>query len=308
MSDNKEPEESLSEAWKENSWPILALALCFVISHVTAMYLVPAYQEAEVQAFEDPEDPLNSVVYIGIILVFTAFILWVAKQNLDWVLQIIFLTAIGTTFIYVFYPFFNSYGITGFAGYVGATALAVQLTFLLLSYPEWYVIDIAGVILAAGVSAIFGISFGLFPALILLSGLAIYDAWAVYKTGHMVDLADSVMDLKLPILLVMPKSLDYSFLKQGSLNKQIESGEKRGALFMGLGDLVIPGALVVSSKATLGWAVGLASMTGSLIGFGILMTFVLSGRPQAGLPLLNGGAILGYLVGALLFNSGNLGL
>mgnify|MGYP001571932601 FL=1 len=104
MSDNKEPEESLSEAWKENSWPILALALCFVISHVTAMYLVPAYQEAEVQAFEDPEDPLNSVVYIGIILVFTAFILWVAKQNLDWVLQIIFLTAIGTTFIYVFYP------------------------------------------------------------------------------------------------------------------------------------------------------------------------------------------------------------
>jgi presenilin-like A22 family membrane protease len=143
MSDNKEPEESLSEAWKENSWPILALALCFVISHVTAMYLVPAYQEAEVQAFEDPEDPLNSVVYIGIILVFTAFILWVAKQNLDWVLQIIFLTAIGTTFIYVFYPFFNSYGITGFAGYVGATALAVQLTFLLLSYPEWYVIDIA---------------------------------------------------------------------------------------------------------------------------------------------------------------------
>ena len=152
------------------------------------------------------------------------------------------------------------------------------------------------------------VNFGLFPALLLLSGLAIYDAWAVYRTGHMVDLADSVMDLKLPILLVMPKSLDYSFLKQGSLNKQIESGEKRGALFMGLGDLVIPGALVVSSKAALGWSVGLASMTGSLIGFGILMTFVLSGRPQAGLPLLNGGAILGYFVGALLFNSGNLGL
>jgi presenilin-like A22 family membrane protease len=48
-------------------------------------------------------------------------------------------------------------------------------------------------------------------------------------------------------------------------------------------------------------------MTGSLIGFGILMTFVLSGRPQAGLPLLNGGAILGYIVGALLF-VGDLGL
>ena len=53
---------------------------------------------------------------------------------------------------------------------------------------------------------------------------------------------------------------------------------------MGLGDLVIPGALVVSAKATLGWSVGLASMVGSLAGFFILMTYVLSGRPQAGFP------------------------
>jgi len=272
-----------------------------------AMYLVPAYEEAEVQAFEDPDDPVNSVFYIAIILVFTAFVLWIARKGLEWVLQAIFMSAIGITFIYVFYPFFHSVGITGFAGYIGATALAIELTFLLLTYPEWYVVDIAGVILAAGVAAIFGISFGLFPALLLLVGLAIYDAWAVYRTGHMVDLADSVMNLKLPILLVMPKSKGYSFLDQGSLVDQIEKGEKREALFMGLGDLVIPGALVVSSKASLGWMVGISSMVGGLVGFCILMVFVLSGRPQAGLPLLNGGAILGYVVGAFIF-VGNLGL
>ena len=105
----------------------------------------------------------------------------------------------------------------------------------------------------------------------------------------------------------MPKSAGYSFLDQGSLADQIEKGEKREALFMGLGDLVIPGALVVSSKASLGWMVGISSMIGGLIGFCILMVFVLSGRPQAGLPLLNGGAILGYVVGAFVF-VGNLGL
>ena len=308
MSEESEKEIPLSEAWKENGFAIIALAFCFVISHILAMYLVPAYEEAEVQAFEDPEDPLNSGIYIVMILSFTALVLWIVKQGLDWLLQSIFVIAIGITFVYVFYPFFHTMGIVGFAGYTGATGLAIVLTFLLLTYPEWYVIDISGVLLAAGVAAIFGISFGLFPALLLLVGLAIYDAWAVYHTGHMVDLADSVMDLKLPILLVMPKSRGYSFLKQGSLSEQIESGEKREALFMGLGDLVIPGALVVSSKATLGWSVGLASMIGSLAGFFILMSFVLSGRPQAGLPLLNGGAILGYLIGAFLFNSGNLGL
>ena len=57
----------------------------------------------------------------------------------------------------------------------------------------------------------------------------------------------------------------------------------------------------------MGWAVGLASMFGSVVGFFILMIFVLSGRPQAGLPLLNGGAIVGYLLGAFLF-AGDLGL
>ena len=48
-------------------------------------------------------------------------------------------------------------------------------------------------------------------------------------------------------------------------------------------------------------------MAGSLVGFLILMSYVLSGRPQAGLPLLNGGAILGYLIGAY-FVVGDLGL
>ena len=234
MTDSTEAEQSLSMAWEENRIPIIALAFCFILSHMLAMFIVPAYEEAEVQAFEDPEDPINSVVYIGIILVFTAFILWIAKNGLDYILQLIFLSSIGVTFIYVFYPFFYSIGITDTAGYIGAAGLAVQLTFLLMTYPEWYVIDIAGVILAAGVAAIFGISFGLLPALLLLIGLAIYDAWAVYRTGHMVDLADSVMDLKLPILLVMPKTSSYSFLSQGSLNEQIESGEKREALFLSL--------------------------------------------------------------------------
>ena len=105
MSDATEVEQSLSEAWEENKLPIIALAFCFVLSHVLAMFIVPAYEEAEVQAFEDPENPTNSLVYIIIILVFTAIVLWIAKNGLDYILQLIFLSSIGITFIYVFYPF-----------------------------------------------------------------------------------------------------------------------------------------------------------------------------------------------------------
>ena len=85
MSDSTEAEQSLSKAWEENRIPIMALAFCFVLSHILAMFIVPAFEEAEVQAFDDPEDPINSVVYIGIILVFTAFVLWIAKNGLDYI-------------------------------------------------------------------------------------------------------------------------------------------------------------------------------------------------------------------------------
>ena len=41
-------------------------------------------------------------------------------------------------------------------------------------------------------------------------------------------------------------------------------------------------------------------MTGTLVGLLALMWMVMQGRAHAGLPLLNGGAIGGYLVGAVV--------
>jgi presenilin-like A22 family membrane protease len=43
----------------------------------------------------------------------------------------------------------------------------------------------------------------------------------------------------------------------------------------------------------------LASLVGTLCGLVVLLWLVLKGRAHAGLPLLNGGAIGGYLLGAL---------
>ena len=44
-------------------------------------------------------------------------------------------------------------------------------------------------------------------------------------------------------------------------------------------------------------------MVGSLAGLGVRLYFVNKGYPQAGLPSLYGGAILGFLVGAALAGS-----
>src|SRR5919197_1217330 len=179
--------------------------------------------------------------------------------------------------------------------------VAGVLVFALVKFPEWYVIDTIGFVTAAGVTAILGISFGLLPAILLLLALAVYDAWAVYRTKHMITLADELTTQRLPILLVIPKKAGYSFRQQKSLKEQVATGEEREAMFAGLGDLIIPGILSVSAFTFLNNSlVALGAVMGSLAGFLVLMRFVLKGNPQAGLPLLNGGALIGFVVASLL--------
>jgi presenilin-like A22 family membrane protease len=185
---------------------------------------------------------------------------------------------------------------------------ALSLTLLVHKFPEWYVVDVVGVVMAIGAVVILGVTFAILPAVVLLIILAVYDAISVYKTKHMISLADSVIELNLPVLLVIPKKLGYSYRQEKPrLKEQLESGEEREAMFMGLGDIVIPSLLVVSSLAFLpssesvmgitgNMLVALGTMIGILCGFSILMRFVLKGNPQAGLPLLNSGALLGYFI------------
>jgi presenilin-like A22 family membrane protease len=182
----------------------------------------------------------------------------------------------------------------------------------LLIEPQWYIVDLAGFAAGGALIAILGISFGILPALILLSALMVYDAIAVYRTKHMVSLADAVTDMKLPILMVMPESADYDYPHARPLREQrAQPVEERSALFMGLGDVVIPGTLVVSAFVWLPdlprllgvggnlW-VAFGALVGSLVGYAVLMRRVAGGNPQAGLPFLNGGAIVGYLLVYLL--------
>ena len=81
------------------------------------------------------------------------------------------------------------------------------------------------------------------------------------------------------------------------------------AMFMGLGDIIFPGMLVISAMTYLApvggesaalW-VAIGVIIGGLFGYLILMTRVALGIPQAGLPLLNGGSILGYIIFGLIF-------
>ena len=304
---------------KRELFAILIMAFLFVIIHGISLLITGTFQEEGMQAFEDPDNPINIVYILFIMLIFTAIILLIAKFWKKQLIQIIILGAIGYTSSYVFYPLFNiilpnSYNIiipisassslVVSISIIISVILALLLVIVLYKYPEWYVIDICGIIIGAGAIAIFGISLGILLVIILLICLAIYDAISVYKTKHMIDLADTVMDLKLPVLLVVPKIRKYSLINETKrLKEKLEENSERDAFFMGLGDIVMPGILVVSTYNNLSNSlpIALSVIVGTLIGFIFLMNYVIKGKPQAGLPFLCGGAIIGYLISSLVF-------
>jgi len=292
---------------KKAIFPVFLMGCLFVIVHGLALIVTAPFEAAGLQpAFDNPDDPMNIIFIFIILLVFTLVILLIAKFWKKQLIQVIILGAIGYTAAYLFYPLLTLIiPETGFyLSIIFALVLALALVYVLYKFPEWYIIDISGIIIGSGAIAIFGMSLGILLVIILLVGLAIYDAISVYKTKHMIDLADTVMDLKLPVLLVIPKVRHYSLIKETkSLKKKIKDNDERDAFFMGLGDIVMPGILVVAIYNNIAGSllISLSTIIGTLIGFAILMVFVMRGKPQAGLPLLCGGAIAGYIVSSLVF-------
>jgi presenilin-like A22 family membrane protease len=283
--------------------PFLVMPLLLIAVEIGSILLSLPVQAAGITAFQDPTSLENPFIFILILLVFTGFLLLLIKFNLKKVMAAIIAISIFLTFGYIFAALVPvALGTSDLAAIV-IILLSVLAMVLLYKYPEWYVIDTLGILIGAGVASIFGVSLDILPVVVLLILLAVYDAISVYKTKHMITLAEGVIDLKTPILFVIPKRRDYSFIRDGI--GKLEEGGERAAFIIGMGDLIMPSILVVSANVFIkGWRLlgvinlpSLGAILGSLAGLAILLSYVASGKPQAGLPPLNGCTILGFLVG-----------
>ncbi len=306
----------------------------YVGAQAVALLLAFPFLSAGLSSTSNPNSPTDPIAIIVVIVGAPLILLWLIRfKGAMSALRGILLVAIAaslditmTAASEVLLPtpgYLPPYG-AGIALEPAVTigAIVAVLAFVsLLMEPQWYVVDGVGFLAGGALCALLGISFGILPCFILLAALAVYDFIAVYRTKHMIRLADVVTEMKLPILMVMPDSAGFDYAHSPTLNEQRKVPvEEREALYMGLGDVVIPGTLVVSAFVWLpshATAVGistnllvaLGAMAGSLVGYAILMRQVAKGNPQAGLPLLNGGALAGYIVAfLLLFHNPTLGL
>jgi len=369
-----------------------AIVGIFLVVQLGALAFVEPASEQGLQEVEGGGNPTLSIALVAGMLVATGLMLAALKYGGASLMRAFILLAsvyIAFFALDVLVPPFLTPTLGGVTVNVLSVGGALGLGLALYLYPEWYVVDIAGVVMGVGAAGLFGLNFGILPAIVLLVVLAVYDAVSVYGTEHMLTLASGVMEMRVPVVLVVPLSLSYSFLdaeapetvqnedggdpSQGedtddeppdesdgesesaeaddepealtaaeleelgpagvaelepaeldALDPGVlaevdeETGEAlreatggRDALFIGLGDAIIPTVLVASAAvfvdagpeltvfgipATLP---AVTAMVGTLAGLVVLLYLVTRGRAHAGLPLLNGGAIAGYLLGAL---------
>jgi presenilin-like A22 family membrane protease len=306
----------------------------YVGAQLVALLLAAPFKSAGLASTSNPNNPTDPLYIIGLIIIVPVFIIWFAAKRgglaalraliLVGISASLFITLQATIALVTPPPFFlgnPAAGVIGEWSIPLAGAIAVSLLLALTIEPQWYIVDLVGFVAAGSLIALLGISFGILPSFILLIALLVYDAVAVYGTKHMLTLADAVTEMKVPILMVMPGSADFDYTQSGSLKEQqTKPREEREAMFMGLGDVVIPGTLVVSAfiwlpPKMLAFGLGgnlvaaFGALLGSLVGYLFLIRLVNKGNAQAGLPFLNGGALAGYAIAYLaVFHNPSLGI
>ena len=274
----------------------------FLAVPLLALLMVPGIPSGY-RGLSNQNDPAGPVMYIVLILVMTGVFLVLIKRSKMGLLKTLLFAAMGLGLFSIGSLFAMMAGQSEVPSLATGALLATSFIVILLKHPRWYVINGAGLVLGVGAAFVLGISLGVLSSLILLTLLAVYDAISVYVTKHMLTLAEGVGDLGLPIVLVVPGRAGEE-VKKLDLHDRSKDAE-REMMLMGLGDAIIPSVLVVSAAANLspvsaiGWSspaltVAVLTLASVLLGFLSLMFLISKGRPQAGLPFLNGSAIIGY--------------
>jgi len=181
--------------------------------------------------------------------------------------------------------------------FIFSLTVALVLIILRYVYPRVWIQNLVLTIGLSGLAISLGLNIRWITVLALLSILSLYDIIAVYKTKHMVKMAEGLIARKVFPALVVPG--DFS-----TLNTKLTKVEKgKGFMFLGSGDLAFP-LLFCVSVLPLGLSKTIACAIGGFLG--IIVSFLIFNlqkkrKSLPALPPIVLCSILGFLVGYLLF-------
>jgi presenilin-like A22 family membrane protease len=295
----------------------LFLLAIFLASQLVGLTIVSKYlnYDATVQTktvtynalplgFDRPQvDATSSFIWIiaGVIIGTLLFLLLVRFQKFHlWKLW--FFLAVGLTLTMAFYAFI--------ANQYVALALAVILAVWKIFRPNIFVHNITEIFVYGGLAAIFVPIINLISAFWLLILISIYDMYAVWKSKHMVKMAEFQSTSKVFAGIFIPynaKEMDIiKPIKEGSLKGKSEG---KNAI-LGGGDIAFPllfSGVVLNTLVLEGLSLGTAVMQtlivtlASALALGLLLYFGKKDRFYPAMPFITAGCFIGYVIIFLLF-------
>ena len=157
----------------------------------------------------DVSEETSYIPIILAILIGTVIMLFLLKRKLTWIWKAWFFLAIFLSLIVAFFAFVPAY-----------VALVLALLFAIwkIFKPNFWVQNLTELFIYGGLAAIFVPILNLVSVSVLMVLIAIYDAYAVWKSKHMITLAKAQTDAKVFAGLMIP----YATGKKGKIVKSVK--------------------------------------------------------------------------------------
>ncbi|MBI4983470.1 hypothetical protein HZC32_02400 [Candidatus Woesearchaeota archaeon] len=225
--------------------------------------------------------PIMVVILIG-----TVLMLVLIKYQLDWVWKIWFLIAIFLTLTISF---------NAFISLKIALFIALLLSIWRIFWPNFWVQNLSELFIYGGLAAIFVPMFNLWSIAILLLLVSGYDAYAVWKSKHMITLAQSQAKSKVFAGLLIPYSL-----KKRAHKEHGQPVQRVRTAILGGGDIGFP--LLFAGVVLKQWGLwqSLIIPFFAMLGLGVLLFVAKEKKFYPAMPFISAGCFLGLGVAWLI--------
>ncbi len=269
----------------------LVLLMFFLLAQFLGLFILSNYidkeltKQSEKVVFKDlpigERPPLDEKTsYLPIILAIllgTGLILLIMKLRLNWLWKFWFLLAVVATLTVAFNAFISS----KLVSFMVALGIGLWRIFR----PNFWVQNFSEIFVYGGLAAIFVPLLNLTSVSILLVLIALYDAYAVWKSKHMITLAKSQTQAKVFAGLMIPYKL-------GKIAKKGKGVKVRTAL-LGGGDIGFPLIFAGVVLKELGLWQSLVIPFFALAGLGFLFWIAKKKKFYPAMPFIGVGCFLG---------------
>jgi presenilin-like A22 family membrane protease len=251
----------------------------FLFATAIGLYIgvraIPQVGDTNALTGQSVDDPGGALYFLGVVLVGTIILLLILryyKGNLLFRLFEVYIIFVGSMVVWDF-AVYDGLVLGGLISssiaynllVLALASLTVAIRFLKRTFA---IRNITLALAIAGAGGLLGSFMGFVPALILVLALGTYDIIAVFKTKHMLKLADGSRLRELPVMFE-------------TASRGIKTGPRKGSkkgedvIGLGTGDIAIPLIFFVGIlRSFQDWFLVGAAVLGAMVGLGLTIYYV----------------------------------